>query len=187
MKKFRKILVTLLAIISLTLTSCSTSIGVGGLQKYDVPERGYQFLYPNGWIPVDVKNASTGVDVVYHDLIERTENLSVIVNPVAANKTIADLGTPSEIGYRFLKQVNNDPNANLEADLIKAESQEKNGKTYYILEYKANIPDRGERHNLASVSVSRGKLYTFSVASQESRWEKQKDLFDFITQSFSVY
>jgi photosystem II oxygen-evolving enhancer protein 2 len=184
---FKKLLVTLLAIISLNLASCSTAIGVGGLQKYDVPEKGYQFLYPNGWIPVDVKNASTGVDVVYHDLIQKTENLSVIVSPIAANKTLTDIGTPSEVGYRFLKQVNNDPNANLEADLIKAESQEKNGKTYYILEYKSTLPTQGERHNIASVAVSRGKLYTFSVASEEKRWDKQQDLFEFVTQSFSVY
>jgi photosystem II oxygen-evolving enhancer protein 2 len=183
----KKLLVTVLAIISITLTSCSTGIGVSGLQKYDVPEKGYQFLYPNGWVAVDVKNASSGVDIVYHDLIERTENLSVIVNPVAANKTLTDLGTPSEIGYRFLKQINNDPDANLEADLIKAESQEKNGKTYYLLEYKAKVPNLGERHNIASVAVSRGKLYTFSVASREGRWNKQKDLFEFVTQSFSVY
>jgi photosystem II oxygen-evolving enhancer protein 2 len=184
---FKKLLVTLLAIISLNLASCSTGIGVSGLQKYDVPEKGYQFLYPNGWIPVDVKNSSTGVDVVYHDLIQKTENLSVIVNPVAANKTLTDIGTPSEIGYRFLKQVNSDPNANLEADLIKAESQEKNGKTYYILEYKTTLPTQGERHNIASVAVSRSKLYTFSVASDEKRWDKQQNLFEFVTQSFSVY
>jgi photosystem II oxygen-evolving enhancer protein 2 len=183
----RKILVTLLAILSLTLASCSSSIGVSGLQRYDVPEKGYQFLYPNGWLPVDIKNASTGVDVVYHDLIERTENLSVIVNPVAANKTLADLGTPSDIGYRFLKQINNDPNANLEAELIQAEAQEKNGKTYYILEYQANVPNLGERHNIASVAVSRGKLYTFNVSTEQKRWGKKKDLFEFVTQSFSVY
>jgi photosystem II oxygen-evolving enhancer protein 2 len=152
----RKILVTLLAILSLTLASCSSSIGVSGLQRYDVPEKGYQFLYPNGWLPVDIKNASTGVDVVYHDLIERTENLSVIVNPVAANKTLADLGTPSDIGYRFLKQIN-------------------------------NVPNLGERHNIASVAVSRGKLYTFNVSTEQKRWGKKKDLFEFVTQSFSVY
>jgi len=46
-------------------------------------------LYPNGWLPVKVSN---GPDVVFHDLIETTENVSVVVSSVQG-KTLAELGT----------------------------------------------------------------------------------------------
>ena len=51
----KSLLITLLAIATFSLTACS--IGVGGLQRYLDSGDGYQFLYPNGWVPVDVKNA----------------------------------------------------------------------------------------------------------------------------------
>jgi photosystem II oxygen-evolving enhancer protein 2 len=128
---FRSLIVVLVAILSLTLSSCVTD--VGGLQSYVNAAHGYEFLYPNGWVSVDVKSASEGVDVVYRDLIERTENLSVIISEVPPGKTLTDLGTPSEVGYRFFKAVKDNPNLKREADLIRAESREANGKTYYIL------------------------------------------------------
>lgn len=117
----KSFIVTLFLIISVVLSSCST--GVSDLRSYISNNPGYQFLYPNGWLQVEVKNASKGVDVVFHDLIERSENLSVIVNPTPDNKTLADLGTPSEVGYRFLKNVILGRNSELEADLIRAESK----------------------------------------------------------------
>jgi len=47
-----------------------------GLQSYVDSTDGYQFLYPNGWVPVEVTN---GPDVVFRDLIEYSENLSVAI------------------------------------------------------------------------------------------------------------
>jgi photosystem II oxygen-evolving enhancer protein 2 len=58
--------------------SCSPR--VGNLKSYVNYQQGYGFYYPNGWIPVDVKNASKGVDTVFRDFIERSENLSVIIS-----------------------------------------------------------------------------------------------------------
>jgi len=46
-------------------------------------------FYPNGWLPVKVSN---GPDVVFHDLIETTENVSVVVSSVPQGKTLAELG-----------------------------------------------------------------------------------------------
>ena len=79
----RKIFISLFLICLTTIIS-SCSAGVSGLQSYVNTAQGYEFLYPNGWIPVDVKNASPGVDLVFRDLIERGENLSVVISDVPA-------------------------------------------------------------------------------------------------------
>jgi len=144
-------------------------------------------LYPNGWIPVNLgTSARKTVDVVFRDLVERTENLSVIINEVPDGKTLEDLGDPSEVGYRFLKAINDNPNIDKKAEFLRAESRQNKDKTYYLLEYEENLPNQEERHNIASVSVSRGKIFTFSLSTPERRWDNVKDSFEVAAKSFTV-
>jgi photosystem II oxygen-evolving enhancer protein 2 len=171
----------LLLVLSLGLHGCST--GVGGLKSYVDSIDGYEFLYPNGWVPVQVTD---GPDVVFHDLIERTENLSVVISPVPEGKTLADLGTPGEVGYKLQKNAIAPPDSGRKAELVNAEARESGDKSYYILEYDVKLPNQ-QRHNLASVAVSRGKLYTFNASTTENRWGKMHDVFEQIVKSFSVY
>lgn len=178
------LILVLLVILSLNLSSCATR--VSGLQSYIDAADGYQFLYPSGWLQVELKSGAKGVDVVFRDLIERTENLSVTIGEVPDNKTLADLGSPSEVGYRFLKEINNNASLKREIDLINAESHETGGKIYYTLEYQVKLPDQ-QRHDLASIGISRGKLYIFNLSTSENRWEKIKPLFETAANSFSVY
>ncbi len=182
---FKSLRIVVLTIISLTLFSCS--IGLGGLQSYVDAGDGYQFLYPNGWVGVDVKQSSQGVDVIFRDIIEPSENLSVIVSDVDKEKTLSDLGTPTEVGYYLLKQMNNNEENDRKVDLINAESREVEGQTYYNLEYEVTLPNQEQRHNLASIAVSRGKLFTFNLSTVQERWNKVKDLFETSVNSFSVY
>ncbi|MDE5103239.1 MAG: photosystem II reaction center PsbP, partial [Trichodesmium sp. St19_bin2] len=86
----KKIVALCLVAIALILTSC-VSVG-GGLQSFVDTTDGYEFLYPNGWIEVKV---SEGPDIVFHDLIESTENVSIVISPVVQEKTLTDLGTPT--------------------------------------------------------------------------------------------
>ena len=178
---FKKLIAVLLVIVSISLCSCSSVLG--GLQSYIDSTKGYEFLYPNGWVPVDVR-ASEGVDLVFHDIVERSENLSVIISSVPKDKTLEELGTPSEVGYRFLK-TSSIPNSNRQAEFISAQSHEAKGKTYYILEYEVKSPD--PRHNIASIAVSRGQLFTFNLSTRQGRWTKVEDRFRAIANSFTVY
>jgi photosystem II oxygen-evolving enhancer protein 2 len=180
----KSLLSLLLIFLAITISSCSASLG--GLQSYIDASDGYQFLYPNGWIPVDVKNASEGVDVVFQDFIERGENLSVIISDINQDKQLADLGTPTDVGYRFMEMVNNNPNSQREAELISATKKEYNLKNYYLLEYQVTLPNNQVRHNLASVVTNKGKLYTFNISTSESRWQAVKDLFKAVANSFSL-
>ncbi|WP_036486023.1 photosystem II reaction center PsbP [Myxosarcina sp. GI1] len=183
---FKSIVASLVMAIALLLTSCAT--GVSGLQSYVNTAKGYEFLYPNGWIAVNIPKNSEGegVDVVFRDLVERTENLSVIVSSVPEDKSLKDLGSPTDVGYRFLKLINDNPNSEREAEFIRAESREGTDKTYYLLEYEVDLPDQSSRHNIASVAVSRGKLFTFNLSTPEERWDKVKDSFEIAAKSFSV-
>jgi len=181
----KSLLISVLAVITFSLTACT--IGVGGLQRYLDSGDGYQFLYPNGWIPVDIKNASAGVDVVFRDLIETTENLSVIISDITKNKTLTELGTPREVGVRFLKKINDNPDSDRQAELISADQHEKDGKIYYTLEYQVKLANNQERHDLASVTVNRGKLVTFNLSTPEKNWDKVKSLFETSANSFTVY
>ena len=180
-----KSLITIILItFTITLTSCSSTLT--GLQAYVDAIDGYQFLYPNGWISVDIKNASEGVDVVYKDFLEPSENLSVIVSKIDPNKNLADLGTPTDVGYRFMQMVNQDSANEREAELISAEKREQNLQDYYLLEYKVKLSNNQYRHNLASVATKNGKLYTFNISTTESRWQNVEDLFTTVAKSFSV-
>ncbi|MGE5656651.1 MAG: photosystem II reaction center PsbP [Actinomycetota bacterium] len=177
----KRIAAILLVVLSFSLTSCVS--GVNGLKSYVDTADGYQFLYPNGWVPLKV---SSGPDVVFRDLIEQTENVSVVISPVNGNKTLAELGSPSEVGYRLSKSAIAPPDSGREAELVNAEAREAGAKTYYLLEYAVKLPNQ-LRHNLASVAVSRGKLFTINISATEDRWPKSKELFEKVIKSFSVY
>lgn len=167
-------------VLALTLQGCGTT--GNALTPYVDALGGFKFLYPVGWVQVKV---ASGPTVVFHDLIEETENVSVVVNPVPDGQTLESLGTPSEVGYKLSKTAIAPPESGRVAELVNAEAREANGKTYYLLEYEVQLPGQ-RRHNLASVAVSRGKLFTFNVSTPERRWAKAGDLLSRVVRSFSV-
>ncbi|NJK99395.1 MAG: photosystem II oxygen evolving complex protein PsbP [Spirulinaceae cyanobacterium RM2_2_10] len=180
----KSLLALSLLLACLLLTACTTT--VGNLNRYIDSKDGYQFSYPNGWVQVDVRDASAGVDAVFRDIVERTENLSVIISEVPAGKTLPSLGTPTEVGYRFLKSKSGQA-SDREAEFITAAERDQDGQVYYELEYEVSFPDRAPRHNLASVAVSRGKLFTFNISTSQARWEKIQPMFQAVADSFQVY
>ncbi|WP_075894088.1 photosystem II reaction center PsbP [[Limnothrix rosea] IAM M-220] len=179
----RAIATLLVLCCSLTLVACGNV--VGSLQPYSSGTYGYEFLYPNGWIPVNVDSAKTGVDVVFRDLVEYSENLSVIISDVPADKSLEDLGTPTDVGYRFMQEANQ--NSDRQPDLIRADSRtDDSGQTYYILEYQVTLPNGQTRHDLATVAVKFGKLYTLNLSTLQDRWNDVESLFNTVIKSFKL-
>ena len=177
----KRIVAMLLVVIALSLQGCVSA--AEGLQSYADNYDGYSFLYPTGWVPVSV---SDGPDVVFRDIINATENVSVVMSPVSGDKTLEDLGTPTEVGYKLSKSINAFTDNDRDVQLVKAEAVESEELTYYILEYVADLP-AGIRHNLASVIVRRGQLFTFNASTPETRWAKIGELLRQSVESFSVY
>lgn len=180
----RAIISIFLVFITFTLSACSSS--VTGLNRYSDVIDGYQFFYPNGWVAVDVRNSNTDVDVVYRDIIEEGENLSLIISDIDNESRLTDLGTPTDVGYRFMQIINQNTNNGREAELISAQKGEQDLQDYYLLEYKVKLGDNQYRHNLANVAVKNGKLYTFNISATEYRWQKVKDLFTAVAKSFTL-
>lgn len=177
----KRIVAILLVVFSLSLQGCVSA--ASGFKTFVDSTDGYQFLYPNGWLPVQVSN---GPDVVFHDIIHPSENVSVVINPVTDQKTLSDLGSPGEVGYKLAKSAIAPAGSGREAELVNADSRQIGDKTYYLLEYAVKVNGQ-ERHNLASVAVSRGKLYTFNASTTEDRWPRVQDLLEKTIRSFSVY
>lgn len=178
---FKRIAALALIILSLTLQACASD--TAGLQAYADNIDGYTFMYPNGWAPIKVPGSS---DVVFHDLIEETENVSVVVSDITSDTQLTDLGDPTEVARTLLNAVIAPSQSGQEADLLAAASRTEDDKVYYALEYSIDLPI-GKRHNLSTVVVRRGKLFTLSLSTPESRWTKVEPVFQRVVDSFSVY
>lgn len=177
----RRLATLFFLVTALALQSC---VGGGvGLKSYVDSYDGYQFLYPNGWTEVEVAGAA---DVVFHDIVNETENISVVISDVPEGQTLEDLGTPTEVGYKLSKGINALAGDDREVELLSAQAITKDDDTYYILEYLADLP-AGPRHNLASVIVRRDQLFTFNASTRDDRWAKVKNMMKQAVASFSVY
>jgi photosystem II oxygen-evolving enhancer protein 2 len=176
----KRIAVVAVLVLSLALQSCA-SLG-GGFNAYVDAMDGYRFFYPNGWLQVSGNN---GPDVVFRDLIEETDNVSVVLSTLTGNRKLSDLGDASTVGLQIAKKILAPEGSNRQAELLSAAERETLGKVYYDLEYLIKIGDR-ERHHLASVAVSRGKLYTLNISAPEQRWDKVASLYKKVETSFRV-
>ena len=58
-----------------------------------------QFLYPTGWTRVKVEG---GPEIIYHDLINSNETLSLVVSNVNKEIDLEQLGSPTEVGQTLI-------------------------------------------------------------------------------------
>ncbi len=179
---WKQLIVSLLVAWGLSLQINVAPAAAAGLQGYVDSGDGYKFLYPNGWVAV---KTTKGADIIFHDLIESSENVSVVISQVSKDKNLSDLGTPTDVGEKLGKNAIAPAGSGREATLVNAQTHEAKGKTYYVLEYDVKMP-QGLRHNIASVVVSRGKLFTFNASTTDRRWKKMKSVFNDVVNSFSV-
>jgi photosystem II oxygen-evolving enhancer protein 2 len=184
---FKPLKTLILVMFAFTLVACVSP--VAGLKPFFNPAGGYRFLYPNGWVQVRLAQADNPPDVVFRDLINETENVSVIISPLTTDDgstpTLETLGTPGEVGYSLQQKAIAPPGSGRTAELVSATERIDGPKTYYILEYEVTLPGQ-KRHDLASVVVNRGNLYTFNASTTEERWTKVADRFKTIVNSFTV-
>ena len=177
-RSFLKALFGIVLIIS--LVSCSGG-GSSGLEPFQSSDGRYGFLFPTGWTKVSI---SEGPEVVFHDLINSDEMLSLVVSKLNNSISLEDLGTPTDVAKRLLTDKNNQDDFAGDIQLIDAQERESSGHTFYDFEYSISINDRN-RHELATLSVDRGYLYTFSASSSDIRWIKVKDLYGRVIHSFT--
>ncbi len=169
------------------LGAAGCSNGIESLVPFSNATLGYEFYYPNGWIEVAVDNPESGVDVAFRDLIDTTENVTVVINEVPGDRTLESLGSPSEVGYELQKTAIAPEQSGRVAELVDAAEGRAKDRTYYKLEYAVTLPSGSERHNLATVAIGRGRLYTLNVSTTERRWQQRQEMFQAMAKSFKVY
>jgi photosystem II oxygen-evolving enhancer protein 2 len=167
-------------LLALVLGGCSAA--AAGLQSFQSPDGRYAFLYPTGWTRVQVQD---GPQVVFHDLINSDETLSLVVSEVEKGNSLEDLGSAVAVGERLRRTVIAPEGSGRQAELVEARERDQNGHTYYDLEYTVHLADR-DRHELATVVVDRGRLYTFAASTNEVRWPRVQELFARVIGSFSL-
>jgi photosystem II oxygen-evolving enhancer protein 2 len=163
-----------------SLAACSAA--AAGLQSFQSPDGRYAFLYPTGWNRVQV---SGGPQVVFHDLINSDETLSLVISEVNTINDLTDLGGAQAVGERLKQVVIAPEGSGRQADLLEARERELGGRTFYDLEYNVHLADRN-RHELATVVVDRGRLYTFAASTNDARWPKVRELFERVITSFNL-
>jgi photosystem II oxygen-evolving enhancer protein 2 len=162
------------------LSGCSAL--AAGLNSYQSPDGRYAFLYPTGWTRVQVSN---GPQVVFHDLINSDETLSLVISDVNATNDLEALGSAVAVGEKLGRVVIAPEGSGRAAELVEAVERQDNGHTFYDLEYAVHLADR-DRHELATVVVDRGRLYTLAASTNEVRWPKVKELFQNVITSFTL-
>jgi len=162
------------------LSGCSAA--AAGLNSFQSPDGRYAFLYPTGWSRVAVSN---GPQVVFHDLINSDETLSLVITEVNPTNDLESLGSAVAVGEKLGRIVIAPEGSGREAELVEARERQDGGHTFYDLEYAVHLSDR-DRHELATVVVDRGRLYTLAASTNELRWPKVKDLFRNVITSFTL-
>ena len=171
----------LFSVLALALGACAAG-PTAGLQSYQSPDGRFAFLYPTGWTQVQVSN---GPRVVFHDLIHSDETVSLMINNVNEENELTELGSAVAVGERLRREVIATAGSGRTAELVEANEREVNGHTFYDLEYAVHLEDR-DRHELATVVVDRGRLYTLATSVNEDRWEKVQDLCGRVVRSLNL-
>tara|TARA_B100000029_G_scaffold495296_1_gene560112 strand:- start:77 stop:658 length:582 start_codon:yes stop_codon:yes gene_type:complete len=167
-------------VLVLFLTACGTG-STAGFNSYQSPDGRYAFLYPTGWTRVAVTG---GPKVVFHDLINSDETLSLVISEVGEDVQLEELGSPEAVGERLMREVIAPEGTGREVDLVEATEREEKNRVFYDLEYSVHLQDR-DRHELATVVVDRGYLYTLAASTNEVRWLKVKNIFERSITSFT--
>tara|TARA_Y100001968_G_scaffold109796_1_gene99368 strand:+ start:3336 stop:3899 length:564 start_codon:yes stop_codon:yes gene_type:complete len=167
----------------LMLGACSSGPSAG-LEPFQSTDGRYGFLYPTGWTRVSVDN---GPAVVFHDLINSDETLSLVVSKIDVDMDveIENLGTPQQVGDRLISQLVDKGDDKRLVELVESEERETPEHIFYDLEYTIKYPNN-TRHELATVVIDRGNLYTFAVGTDENRWPRVSNLFKRVVDSFTL-
>ncbi|PZU96343.1 MAG: photosystem II oxygen evolving complex protein PsbP [Pseudanabaena sp.] len=179
---FKRAISTLVVVLALFLTSCA-STPTSGLVPFADSKDGYRFLYPNGWTET---KGNPSIDILFHDIIEPSENVSVAISKLETVKSLEEIGEPDAIGLRLLQRVVAPEGSGRQAKLISATQKELGDRNYYTFEYAVERAQGEPRHDLVTVATNRGNLYTLSISSSEKRWEKVKALFSRVAKSFTI-
>ncbi|MEB3265044.1 MAG: photosystem II reaction center PsbP [Cyanobacteriota bacterium] len=167
-------------LLAVVLVGCSAT--AAGLNSFQSPDGRYAFLYPIGWSRVAVTD---GPQVVFHDLINGDETLSLVISELSSTTDLTSLGSAVAVGERLGRRVIAPEGSGRSAELVEASERQQDGRTFYDLEYSVHLQDR-DRHELVTAVADRGRLYTLAASTNAVRWPKVEGLFHRVLESFTL-
>ncbi len=173
--------VSLILIVS-CLSACNAGV-TSGLEAFQSTDGRYGFFYPTGWTRIALQG---GPEVVFHDLINSDETLSLVVSDVSEDVQLENFGSPLQVGERLMSDLLANDGGGRQVELLDANSRDVDGHVFYDIEYVIHLPER-DRHELATVVVDHGSLFTFAAGTSDVRWDKVDNLFRRVIQSFSFF
>jgi len=152
-----------------------------GFKGHKDPYDGYQFLYPFGWQEVSVQ----GQDVVYKDLIETLETVSVSIT-ATEKASVTELGPVNDVCFTIADNFLTGRSSKV--TLVEATQETEEGIDYYTMEFTA-ANNTYTRHALACLAICNGKLFTCVTGADERRWKKDvvRNNAKTVIDSFSVF
>lgn len=144
----------------------------GLLERYGDVARSVSLSVPSGWNKFEGEVGA--YDLKWQDLVDPRENIKISSTPVKSTTTsINVLGeNVQELGEKLA--------AKRDAKLIKAEERLTDGILFYTFEFAIN----DGTHQLLSLSVAKGKIWSVDANSTERRWSKNAEMYNNVLGSF---
>jgi len=145
-------------------TPRSTSKFGGLLERYQDGIRGFIIMAPSGWNKFE--GEAGAYDVKWQDVVSPAENIKISSTPVKSTTTSVNvLGEVKAVGASLA--------AKRKAKLISAEERLTEEVLFYTFEFA--LPDN--THQLLSLCVNKGKIWSVDANSSEKRWKTRADLY----------
>mmetsp|Transcript_20779 Transcript_20779/g.29333 ORF Transcript_20779/g.29333 Transcript_20779/m.29333 type:complete len:221 (-) Transcript_20779:137-799(-) len=143
----------------------------GTLEKYQDGNRGWRILAPSGWNKFEGEVGA--YDVKWQDLVDPKENIKVSSTPVKSTTTSIDiLGDVKALGESLATKRN--------AKLVAAEERLTDSVLFYVFEFAIN----DGTHQILSLSVNKGRIWSLDANTTEKRWGSRKDMYYNVVGSF---
>ena len=143
----------------------------GLLEPFQDGPRGIRIMAPSGWNKFDGEVGA--YDVKWQDLVDPTENIKISSSPVKSTTESVDvLGPVQEVGEKLAAKRN--------AKLLEATERVTEGILFYTFDFA--IADG--THQLLSLCVAKGKLWSIDANAKEKRWSKREEMYQNILGSF---
>merc|ERR1719445_1223174 len=137
----------------------------GLLEKYQDIPRGWSILAPSGWNKFDGEVGA--YDTKWQDIVQPNENIKLSTTPVKSTTTSIDvLGDVEALGESLAVKRN--------SKLIKAVERQTEEVLFYDFEFAIN----DGTHQLLTLCVKKGKIWSLDASSSEKRWSKRKELYE---------
>ena len=179
---FRRAISGFLIVVALFVTGCSSSVA---LREYSDRSGLFSFSYPSGMQQVQAPRSDEGRSLLFLDLVYSDELVSFTVADYDKADAIEELGDLEAVGKRVADNLLAPAGSGRTATLRNGGTLDRDGLTYYILEYALDA-DGVPRHDVVAVTINRHKLYTLTASTSESRWDNVGGAFYEVAKSLTV-